>query len=127
MRRYCFLAAAEDEFEIFDSNPNWVHVRISGISRGWIRRSSLEILTVDPDPQPAETVPSTPPSPADTHSFHVENEQVASFPGNCAPLLGKTVRIVSVQKADDNAASTGSEAKRAFAKSLLDREYAIGK
>ena len=34
-----FLAAAEDEFEILDSNPNWVHVRISGLSRGWIRRS----------------------------------------------------------------------------------------
>ena len=38
-----FLAAAEDEFEILDSNPNWVHVRISGLSRGWIRRSSLEM------------------------------------------------------------------------------------
>ena len=28
-----FLAAAEDEFEILDANPNWVHVRISGLSR----------------------------------------------------------------------------------------------
>ena len=45
-----FLAAAEDEFEILDANPNWVHVRISGISRGWIRRSSLEMPTPDPEP-----------------------------------------------------------------------------
>jgi hypothetical protein len=28
-----FLAAAEDEFEMLDANSNWVHVRISGLSR----------------------------------------------------------------------------------------------
>ena len=119
-----FLAAAEDEFEILDANPNWVHVRISGISRGWIRRSSLEMPTADPDTQPAETEAQSEPAHADTQPFHVENEQVASFPGNWGPLLGKTVRIVTVQKAIDNATVTGSEAKLAFAKSLFDREYA---
>lgn len=119
-----FLAAAEDEFEILDANPNWVHVRISGISRGWIRRSSLEMLTVDPDTQTAETEAHSEPAPTDSQSFHVENEQVASFPGNWEPLQGKTVRIVSVQKASDNAATTGSGAKLAFAKSLFDRQYA---
>ena len=50
-----FLAAAEDEFEMLDANPNWVHVRISGLSRGWIRRSSLEMPDADPGPQPAPT------------------------------------------------------------------------
>ena len=45
-----FLAAAEDEFEMLDANPNWVHVRISGLSRGWIRRSSLEMPAADPEP-----------------------------------------------------------------------------
>jgi hypothetical protein len=116
-----FLASAEDEFELLDVNPNWVHVRISGISRGWIRRSSLEMPAADLDTQPAETGARSEPTQADTQPFHVENEQVASFPGNWGPLLGKTVRIVTVQKAIDN---TGSEAKLAFAKSLFDREYA---
>ena len=119
-----FLAAAEDEFEILDLNPNWVHVRISGISRGWIRRSSLEMLTAEPGTQPEETESHRASAPADTQPFHVENEQVASFPGNWKPLQGKTVRIVSVQKARDNAAASGSAAKLAFAKSLFDREYA---
>jgi hypothetical protein len=119
-----FLAAPEDEFEILDVNPNWVHVRISGLSRGWIRRSSLEMLTVEPDPQPAETQAHTEPAPTDTQPFHVENEEVASFPGNWAPLQGRTVRIVSVQKADDNASITGPSAKLTFAKSFFDREYA---
>ena len=48
-----FLAAAEDEFEILDSNPNWVHIRISGLSRGWIRRSSLEMPDGAADSGPA--------------------------------------------------------------------------
>jgi hypothetical protein len=119
-----FLAAAEDEFEILDANPNWVHIRISGISRGWIRRSSLEMPTADPDSPPAETEARREPVHPDTQPFHVENEQVVSFPGDWAPLLGKTVRIVTVQKAIDNSAATGPKAKLAFAGSLFDREYA---
>lgn len=122
--RVLFLAAAEDEFEILDSNPNWVHVRISGLSRGWIRRTSLEIPSPKTDPPPAEAAARRGHEPADTQPFHVENEQVASFPGDWAPLLGKTVRIVTVQKVIDDPATTGPEAKRAFAKSLFDREYA---
>jgi len=80
--------------------------------------------TTDPDTQPAETETRNELAPADTQPFHVGNEQVASFPGTWGPLLGKTVRIVSVQKASDTAAATGSEAKLAFAKSVFDREYA---
>jgi hypothetical protein len=119
-----FLAAAEDEFELLDANSNWVHVRISGLSRGWIRRSSLEMPTADPDPPPAEKEAQSEPAPTDTQPFRVQNEQVASFPGKWGPLLGKTVRIVTVQKAADNATVTGPEAKLAFTKSLFDREYA---
>jgi hypothetical protein len=119
-----FLASAEDEFEILDANPNWVHVRISGISRGWIRRSSLEMPTADPDPPPAQTQErSELPHSGIPQPFHVENEEVASFPGNWVPLIGKTVRIVTVQKAIDDAGVTGPGAKLAYAKSLFDREY----
>ncbi|MGH9537937.1 MAG: hypothetical protein ACRD3H_08435 [Terriglobales bacterium] len=119
-----FLAAAEDEFEILDVNPNWVHIRISGISRGWIRRSSLEMPTADPDPPPAETEARTQPAQTDNKPFRMENEQVASFPGEWAPLLGKTVRVVTVQKVSDDAAATGPQAKLTYAKSMFDREYA---
>ena len=31
-----FLASLHDEFELLDFDANWVHVRISGLSRGWI-------------------------------------------------------------------------------------------
>ena len=119
-----FLAAAEDEFEMLDANSNWVHVRISGLSRGWIRRSSLEMPGPDPAPEPPQAQAESEPAHTDTPPFHVQNEQVATFPGNWIPLAGKTVRIVTVQKATDNPATTGPEAKLAFAKSVFDREYA---
>ena len=34
-----FLASMHDEFELLDFNADWVHVRISGLSRGWIWRN----------------------------------------------------------------------------------------
>ncbi len=119
-----FLAAAEDEFEMLDANPNWVHVRISGLSRGWIRRSSLEMPSSDPDPQPAKRDAESQPAHTDASPFRVQGEQVATFPGNWQPLVGKTVRIVTVQKTADNPTTTGPEARLAFAKSLFGQEYA---
>jgi hypothetical protein len=117
-----FQASAEDEFEVLDVNANWVHVRISGLSRGWIRRSSLE-MDAAPSPQAAVSAKPVDPAPvANTSPFQVENEQIASFPGDWEPLRGKTVKIISVQKA--GSAGTGSHAKLEFAKSMFSREYA---
>jgi hypothetical protein len=121
-----FLAAAEDEFEVLDSNPNWVHVRISGLSRGWILRSSLEMPSADSGPTvqeiqherqtPARVVVAQQP-------FQVQGEQIASFPGNWVPLRGKTVNIISVQKSGDSATDGGPAAKLAFARFLFDKAY----
>jgi hypothetical protein len=123
-----FLAAAEDEFEILDSNPNWVHVRISGLSRGWIRRSSIEMPNREADTGTAlsheEKESPRQPAVVDQQSFQVQSEQIASFPGSWAPLRGKTVSIISVQKTKDSPTDTGSAAKLVFAKSLFDKAYA---
>jgi len=119
-----FQATAQDEFELLDMNPKWVHVRISGISRGWILRSSVEMP--DTLQSAAETKPSSAPAPsarAENAPFQVENEEIASFPGSWEPLRGKTVKIISVQEAKGGAKDTDSQAKLAFAKSLFNREY----
>jgi hypothetical protein len=121
-----FQATAEDEFEMLDDNANWVHIRISGLSRGWIRRSSVEMpedSASEPEPQPAPASAQTSPEPSRKPPFQVENEQIASFPGDWVPLRGKTVKIISVQEASGKAADTGSHAKLEFAKSVFDREY----
>ena len=125
-----FLAAAEDEFEILDANPNWVHVRISGLSRGWVRRSSLEMPAVESDADPLESGKELEkgegkhsPRSADQQPFQVQSEQIASFPGTWAPLRGKTVNIISVQRTGESATGTGPDAKLAFTKSLFDKAY----
>src|ERR1700737_141840 len=41
--RVLFKAAVNDEFEFLDAEGEWVHVQISGVSRGYIRRSGLEL------------------------------------------------------------------------------------
>ena len=115
-----FLASAHDEFEMLEFNRDWVHVRISGLSRGWIWRNNLEMPDSIPDsdlPTPAGNAPVA----ADL--FHVTREEKAPFPGDWAPLRGKTVKIVSVEKINDSK-DTGPQLRLEFAKSLLDKNYA---
>jgi hypothetical protein len=116
-----FLASAHDEFEMLDFNPDWVHVRISGLSRGWIWRNSLEMPDSIPD---TDAHPGPAPTSAAADLFRASREETAPFPGDWQPLRGKNVKIVSVQKADENEKDGGSEAKLAFAKSLFDKDYA---
>ena len=120
-----FLASAHDEFEMLNFNRDWVHVRISGLSRGWIWRNSLELPANIPD---SDTAP--PPASPAAELYHVSREETAAFPGDWEPLRGKTVKIISVEKVDDNATikdesakDDSSDLKLAFAKSLLDQNY----
>jgi hypothetical protein len=114
-----FLASAEDEFEILDTNANWVHIRISGLSRGWIRRAGVEMPSnFASEAKVQNTSPQT-----KAENFQVKNEEIASFPGTWEPLRGKTVKILTVQN-NAGTASTGSRAKLEYAKSVFDKEYA---
>jgi hypothetical protein len=115
-----FLATAEDEFEILDMNVSWVHVRISGLSRGWIRRSALDV----PEIYASDTKVEDPPVPANGERFQVKNEEIASFPATWEPLQGRTVKILTVQKIGSNPSGTGPKAKLEFTKSLFEKEYA---
>jgi len=120
-----FEANAEDEFEVLDSNANWVHVRISGLSRGWIRKASLELPSGEAEEVPvAEKAPAEKTAAGNQPPFQVTNEEISTFPGAWDPLRGKTVKIISVQKVTDRPGVSGPAAKLGFAKSLLNREYA---
>ena len=115
-----FLASAQDEFEMLDFNADWVHVRISGLSRGWIWRTSLEM------PEGISDIPKVASSgaPVVADLFQVTREETAPFPGDWEPLRGKSVKIISVQKIQENEKGSGPEAKLEFAKSLMDKNYA---
>jgi hypothetical protein len=120
-----FMASAHDEFEMLDFNADWVHVRISGLSRGWIWRNSLEMPEGIPE---VAAHASAAPGPAADELFRVSREETALFPGDWEPLRNKSVKIISVQKTDESAQDGGAKLKLEFAKSLLDKSYAeLGK
>ena len=116
-----FLASAHDEFEMLDFNRDWVHVRISGLSRGWVWRNNLEMPDSIPD---ADLPPNPAAAPVAAELYHVTREEKALFPGDWAPLRGKVVKIVSVEKINEAEHDTGPQLRLEFAKSVLDKGYA---
>ena len=123
-----FMASAEDEFEVLDINPEWVHVRISGLSRGWLRRASVEMLDGSesiPELHPASVTPeqqSVQPQSLSSALFTVSGEEEGSFPGDWAPLRGKSVKIISIQQAVGTGRITSPQDKMRFAEDLFKKE-----
>jgi hypothetical protein len=115
-----FLASAHDEFEMLDFTRDWVHVRISGLSRGWIWRNNLEM----PGNTPDNDLQTNASEPVAADLFHVTREEKSPFPGDWEPLRGKTVEIVSVEKTDEGRKDDGPQLRLEFAKSVLDKNYA---
>jgi hypothetical protein len=112
-----FLASAHDEFEMLEFNRDWVHVRISGISRGWIWRNSLEMPEGIPD-----TAPRSTPGLSAGELFRVTREEIAMFPGDWPALRGKNVKILSVERSDNDSKQTAPQDKLAYAKDLLEKD-----
>jgi hypothetical protein len=114
-----FLASMHDEFEMLDFNADWVHVRISGLSRGWIWRNSVEM----PDGiRDTDAAPAAGLAPA-ADLFHVIRQETSTFPGDWEQLRNRNVKIISVQKIDENAKDAGPKARLEYAKFLLEENY----
>jgi hypothetical protein len=106
-----FQADAEDEFQVLDVNEGWVHIQISGISRGWIQRDHVDLPG-------AATVSVV--SMGDQHekdAVRQTKEEVAPFPGKWEPLDGRKVKIIWVQPLASD--KFGSEPKWNLAKSVF--------
>jgi hypothetical protein len=116
--RVLFRAEADDEFPVIDKQTNWVHVQISGESRGWIRRTEVDWPDALAEPSKATAAESASEEPA----FRVAREETNVFPGKWQPLHGKTVKIIWIEPSSGSATSR-AEAKRSFAKSLFLKAY----
>src|ERR1700686_4439331 len=116
--RVLFKAAVNDEFEFLDAEGEWIHVQISGVSRGYIRRSALELPEVIAE-HLEETAKSE--AAAKQAAFRVEREENSIFPGEWEALKGKTVKIYTVQPASQDPKDTGARAKLDFAGSLMKK------
>jgi hypothetical protein len=115
-----FMASANDEFEFLEAEGEWIHVQISGVSRGYIRRGSLDL------PEFIAARLKSPNGAAANEkqaAFRVEREENSPFPGDWEPLKGKTVKIYTVQPVSQDSKETDARAKLAFAGGLL-RKYA---
>jgi hypothetical protein len=112
-----FAATAGDEFEILNVSSDWVHIRISGLSRGWIRRSSVEM------PDDSGGAGHGAEGGDNPELFRVSSQQFAPFPGDWDLLRAKTVKVVTVQKAVENAPNPSPQEKREFAQALFSKEY----
>ena len=119
--RVLFTAALDDEFEFLDAEGEWIHVQISGASRGYIRRSSLELPEAIAArlKSPNHTSPEARDAKQDT--FRVTREETGIFPGDWEPLRGKSVKIYMVQPVSEDARETGAAAKLNFAASLFQK------
>lgn len=113
-----FKASAHDEFELLNFNQDWVHVRVSGLSRGWLWRNDVEMPDGISDTQEA------PKKPIIADQFRVVREETAPFPGDWEPLRGSTVKVISIQKIDESAKDGGPAMKLEFAKLLFEKSYA---
>ncbi|MGA7921732.1 MAG: hypothetical protein WCA38_18885 [Candidatus Acidiferrales bacterium] len=113
-------ADAQDEFQIIEVEGGWVHVQISGASRGWIRRSQLD-LPADYGKAPPKTSAATAPTGAE--AFSISKQETNTFGGNWEPLKGKPVKVLWIEPVSANAATTPRQ-KLDFAKALFLKTYA---
>ena len=63
------------------------------------------------------------PKAAAEQLFHVTREETAPFPGDWAPLKGKSVKILSIEKVDDSSKDAGLIMRLEFAKAQLEKNY----
>lgn len=113
------VADAEDEFQVVDTTGEWVHVQVSGLSRGWVRRDQVDmpsattasLSTLEQDPATFERAPA----------FQQTREEVSVFPGKWEPLDGKKVKIIWVQPSDKK--SFGTEPKLNLVKTVLKQSF----
>lgn len=116
--RVLFQAELNDEFEFLDAEGDWVHISISGDSRGYIHRADLEI----PEAIAARLRSAGPGGlEAKYPGFRVEREDTSVFPGDWAPLKGKTVKIFTVQVTSDNARDTGAAQRMKYCLALFEK------
>ena len=107
-----FQADAEDEFQVLDTVEGWVHVQISGLSRGWIRRDHVDLpgaATISVAAREGEQ--------RDKDLVRETKEELGTFPGKWDQLNGKQVKIIWVQPLENN--QFGSEPKWSLAKSIF--------
>ena len=116
--RVLLLADAEDEFQVLNTQGDWVHVQVTDLLRGWIRRDQLDLSAVAPRVLAAANSAASTGSAA----FQQTRDEIATFPGDWERLRGKKVKIIWVQS-QANQKEPAMDERQSFATSLFRRAY----
>jgi hypothetical protein len=119
--RVLFEAAANDEFEFLDEEGEWIHITISGDSRGFVRKNSVEL----PEGLAGRSQSAAGPEEKFT-GFRIEREETGDFPGDWAPLKGRKVKIFTVQLLSQNPKETGPTARLNYCLALFEKGFREG-
>src|SRR5258708_20439615 len=115
--RILFEASANDEFEFLDGEGEWIHISISGDSRGYVRKNSVELSE-----GLAARLQSAAAGPEEKFAgFRIEREETADFPSDWAQLKGKKVRIFTVQVLSQNPKESGPTARLNYCLALFEK------
>ena len=120
--RVLFEAAANDEFEFLDGEGEWIHVSISGDSRGYLRKSAVEL----PEGLAARLRTSAPGPEEKFMGFRIAHEETGDFPGAWEPLKGKKVKIFTVQLLSHNPKETGPALRLSYCLVLFEKGFREG-
>ena len=115
--RVLFEASAKDEFEYLDEQGEWVHITISGDSRGFVRRSLVEL----PEGLAGRKQSAGGGREEKFTGFRAEREETGDFPGAWEPLKGKKVKIFTVQVVSQNPKETGPMIRRNYCAVLFEK------
>jgi hypothetical protein len=113
-----FLAAQNDEFEFLDGNTDWIHIAISGDSRGYVQRSAVELS--DFLATKLQSAPQNDPLEKFT-AFRIEREEIGMFPGSWPGLVGKSVKIYTVVPVSTNSKDAGPAVRLNYALLLFQK------
>jgi len=114
-----FSAEAEDEFPVLDASGAWVHVQISGVSRGWIRRADLNL----PEGMGGSPNKDAASAPATNSPFRLVREETGTFKGGWQPLKGQSVKIIWAEPDPALTKAPGAKARQDFSKALFIKTY----
>jgi hypothetical protein len=115
-------ADAHDEFQLLGLDGQWIHVQISGASRGWIRRAQVKLPASYGGGGIVDAGQATPVgTPPSTSAFKIEKEETSKFGGKWEPLSGKNVRVVWA--APSSGQPTSGDEKKSFAKEIFLKAY----
>src|SRR5580700_8284539 len=120
--RVLFEAAANDEFEFLDEEAEWIHISISGDSRGYVRKNSVEL----PEGLATRLQSAAAGPEAKFTGFRIEREETGDFPGDWAPLKGQKVKIFTVQLLSQNPKETGPTARLNYCLALFEKGFREG-